>query len=374
MYIWELPEWPHFRWKAEQLLMPLAAARLKQGRLLGGMARLGFDLQLEAEVQAFTEEALRSSEIEGEILNRESVRSSVARRLGVQDAALAPEDRRVEAIVDITLDAAKNFAVPVTRERLIGWQAALFPTGFSGLRPVRTGGWRDDSQGPMQVVSGGIGHEKVHFEAPPAARVDAEMAVFLTWFNQPQAIDGVLHAAIAHLWFVTIHPFADGNGRLARALADMSLARSESSPQRFYSLSSQICLERPEYYATLERTQKGDIDTTASLVWFIECFTRAIDAAELACAGVLRKADFWQRHALAPLNERQKQVLNRCLDGFKGKLTAPKWAAIAKCSLPTAQRDIKDLVDRNVLVRNEGGSKNTSYSIAPSRPNDPARA
>ncbi|MFI5022692.1 MAG: Fic family protein [Alphaproteobacteria bacterium] len=371
MYIWELPDWPHFRWNAELLLNPLATARLKQGRLLGRMGRLGFDLQLEAEVQAITEEALKSSEIEGEILNRETVRSSVARRLGVPDAAIAPEDRRVEGIVELTLDATRNFAIPLTRERLFAWQAALFPTGFSGLRRVKTGGWREDNQGPMQVVSGGIGREKVHFEAPPAARVEAEMQAFLTWFNQPQTIDGVMQAAIAHLWFVTIHPFDDGNGRIARALADMCLARSENSSQRFYSLASQIRRERPEYYASLEHTQKGDLDITGRVAWFIECFSRAIDAAELVCAGVLRKADFWQRHALVPLNERQRKVLNRYLDGFEGKLTTPKWAKIAKCSVPTAQRDIKDLVDRHLLVRNEGGSKNTSYSVASSRPADP---
>jgi Fic family protein len=366
MYIWELSAWPNFRWSAEKLLTPLAAARLKQGRLLGRMARLGFDLQLEAEVEATTEEALKSSEIEGEILDRASVRSSVARRLGVPDAAVAPQDRRVEGIVAITLDATKGFAAPLTRERLFGWQAALFPTGFSGLHPIRTGSWRDDAPGPMQVVSGAIGHERVHYEAPPAARVDAEMEAFLAWFNRPPTIDGVLHAAIAHLWFVTIHPFSDGNGRIARALADMSLARAENSPQRFYSLSAQIRRERPEYYASLERTQKGDLDVTGGLTWFVDCFARALDMVESTCAGVMRKADFWQRHGRVALNDRQRKVLNRYLDGFEGRITARKWAALAKCSLPTAQRDIKDLIDRSVLVRREGGSKNSSYDIAPS--------
>jgi Fic family protein len=361
MYIWELSDWPNFRWDAERLLAPLAAAHLKQGRLLGRMAHLGFDLRLEAEIGAMTEQALQSSEIEGEHLNPESVRSSVARRLGLPDAALSPQDRRVEGMVAMTLDATKNFAAPLTPDRLFGWQAALFPTSYSDLRKIKTGGWR---KGPMEVTSGPYGHEKIHFQGPPADRIETEMQAFLAWFNQPQSIDGIVHAAKAHLWFVTIHPFEDGNGRIARALADMSLARSENSPQRFYSLASEIRRERPEYYASLETVQKGDLDITERLLWFIECFSKALDAAEKACAGVLRKADFWQRHQGISLNERQTKVLNRFLDDFKGKLTARKWAALTKCSMPTAQRDIKDLVDRGLLVRNEGGSKNTSYRVA----------
>lgn len=364
MCIWELQEWPHFRWNAERLADPLADAHVKQGFLLGSMARLGFAQRLEAEVEALTEEAIKSSEIEGEHLNPESVRSSVARRLGVPNAALGPEDRRVEGIVAMTLDATKNFSTPLTRERLFGWQAALFPTGYSGLRKIKTGGWRDDADGPMEVLSGPVGHETVHFQAPPAERVEAEMRAFLAWFNEPPTIDGILRAAIAHLWFVTIHPFEDGNGRIARALADMSLARSEKSPQRFYSLASEIRRERPDYYASLEGAQQGGLEITKRLLWFIECFSRALDAAEAACAGVLCKADFWQRNALAPLNERQRNMLDRVLDGFEGKLTARKWAVIAKCSMPTAQRDIKDLIDLGLLIRNEGGSKNASYSIA----------
>ena len=364
MYIWELQDWPRFRWNMDQLAQPLGAAHLKQGRLLGRMERLGFELQLEAELEAVTEEALKSAEIEGESLTRESVRSSVARRLGVPDAALGPEDRRAEGMVEMTLDATRNFAAPLTRERLFAWQAALFPTGRSGLGLIKTGAWRDDEHGPMQVVSGALGRESVHYQAPPAARVEAEMDAFLAWFNAPQTIDDILHAAVAHLWFATIHPFDGGNGRIARALAGMSLARSENSPKRFYSLSSQIRRDRSDYYGSLERTQKGDLDITNLLLWSIECFSKAIDAAELACAGVLRKAEFWQRHALAALNERQRKLLNCFLDGLEGKLTARKWAAIAKCSMPTAQRDIKDLVDRGLLLRNEGGSKNTSYDIA----------
>jgi len=364
MYIWELPDWPKFRWDDARLIGPLGIAHRKEGKLLGSMARLGFDLKLTAEVEAITEEALKSSEIEGEMLSRDSVRSSVARRLGVAEAALAPEDRKVEGIVEVTLDATKNYGAPLTRERLFGWHAALFPTGYSGLHRIKVGGWRDDANGPMQVVSGRVGKEKVHYQAPPAARVEAEMAAFLAWFEKPRTIDGIVHAAIAHLWFATIHPFDDGNGRIARALADMSLARSEQSPQRFYSLASQIRRERPQYYVTLEQTQKGDLDITERLLWFVDCFSAALDAAAEACKGVLRKSDFWQRHALTPLNDRQRKVINRFLDGFEGKLTAQKWKALAKCSMPTAQRDIKDLVDRGLLVRNEGGSKNTSYRIA----------
>jgi len=366
MYIWELPDWPRFRWDNNQLVQPLAAAHLKQGRLLGRMERLGFDLQLKAELQATTEEAVKNAEVEGEILNPDSVRSSVARRLGVPDAAVSPEDRRVEGIVEMTLDATKNFAAPLTRERLSAWQAALFPTGRSGLLAVKVGGWRDDARGPMQVVSGGPGHERVYYEAPPSARVEAEMEAFLAWFKEAQTIDGIVHAAIAHLWFVTIHPFEDGNGRIARTLAEMSLARSENSSQRFYSLSAEIRRDRSEYYGSLERTQKGALDITARVLWFIECFSKTLAAAEEACSGVLRKADFWQQHALTPLNPRQRKVLNRFLDGFEGKLTARKWAAIAKCSMATAQREIKELADLGLLARNKGGSKNTSYDIVES--------
>jgi Fic family protein len=364
LYIWELPDWPHFSWNRDRLLPVLEAAHLAQGRFLGRMERLGFELQAKAELQAISEEALKSSEIEGEVLDLAAVRSSVARRLGMPDAAVAPEDRRVEGIVEVTLDATKNFVQPVTRERLFGWQAALFPTGYSGTRKIRVGIWRDDSAGPMQVVSGPPGRELIHFQAPPAARVDGEMNAFLEWFNGPRSLDGIVRAAIAHLWFVTVHPFDDGNGRIARALADMSLARSENATQRFYSLSAQIRRERPEYYASLEATQKGDLEITERLLWFTDCVSRALGAAEELCASVLRKADFWQRHAQTNFNERQRRVLNRYFDGLEGKLTARKWSRMAKCSMATAQRDIKELVDRGLLVRNIGGSKNTSYSVA----------
>ena len=366
MYIWELPDWPHFGWDAHRLAEPLANAHFKEGFFLSKMGRLGLAERYTAEVEALTEEAIKTSEIEGEHLNYESVRSSVARRLGVPNAALGPEDRRVEGIVEMTLDATKNFNTPLTRQRLFGWHAALFPTGYSRLRRINTGAWRDDADGPMEVKSGPFGHEKVHFQAPPAERLEAEMDAFLTWFNEPLRIDPILKAAIAHLWFVTIHPFEDGNGRIARALADMVLAKSDKSSQRFYSLASEIRLERPDYYASLESAQQGDLEITERLMWFIECFSRAIDAAEVACTAVLRKADFWQRNASVSVNKRQRNMLNTVLDGFKGNLTARKWAVIEKCSIPTAQRDIRELVDQGLLVRNEGGSKNASYSIAAS--------
>ena len=364
MYIWERPDWPAFRWDRDKLATPLEAAHLKQGRFLGRMERLGAELRSQAEIEAVTEEALKNAEIEGEILRRETVHSSVARRLGMPTAALGPEDRRADGLVQMTLDATKNFGAPLTRERLFGWHAALFPSEYSELRRIRVGAWRDDTEGPMQVRSGPVGKEYVHFQAPPADRVDREMAAFLEWFNSPPALDGIVYATLAHLWFVTIHPFDDGNGRMARALADMSLARAENSGVRFYSLSSQIRRERPEYYASLEQTQKGDLDVTGRLVWFTDCFSRALDTAEQTVADVLRAAEFWQHYAMTSFNERQRAVLNRFLGDFEGKLTAPKWKALAKCSLPTAQRDLKDLVDRGILVRNPGGSKNTSYSVA----------
>jgi Fic family protein len=363
MYIWERPAWPKFEWDDGALIEPLAAARLNQGRLLGRMQSLGFDLQLEAQLQALTNEVLKSSEIEGDILDHASVRSSLARRLGVPEAATTPIDRRTEGVVEMMLDATRNFDQPLTAERLFGWQAALFPTGYSGLAKVKTGGWREDVDGPMQVVSGAIGRERVHYQAPPAARVPDHMAAFLDWFAAPSTTDGLLRAGLAHLWFVTVHPFEDGNGRVARAIADQALAQSEGSPQRFYSMSSQIRRERADYYAILEGTQKGGIDVTDWLQWFLACFTRAIDGAEASSADVLRKAEFWRAHERVALSGRQRLILNLYLDGFEGNLTAKKWAILGKCSPASAQRDIADLVDKGILQRNPGGSKNTSYAL-----------
>jgi Fic family protein len=363
MYVWEQPAWPKFEWNDGALIEPLATARLNQGRLLGRMQGLGFDLQLEAQLQALTEDILKSSEIEGDILDHAGVRSSLARRLGIPEAAAAPADRRTEGVVEMMLDATRNFDLPLTAERLFGWQAALFPTGYSGLAKIRIGGWRDDADGPMQVVSGAIGREHVHYQAPPAPRVPQDMAAFLDWFASPPETDGLLRAGLAHLWFVTIHPFEDGNGRIARAIADQALAQSEGSPQRFYSMSSQIRRERADYYAILERTQKGGPDITEWLQWFLACFTRALAGAEASSAGVMRKAEFWRTHARIAMSERQRAILNRYLDGFEGNLTARKWAILGKCSPASAQRDIADLVEKGVLERNAGGSKNTSYAL-----------
>lgn len=364
MYIWQDEAWPAFTWDAAALLTPLAEARHRQGRLLGQMRRLGFELQLEAELRATVDDVLKTSEIEGEMLDLASVRSSVARRLGLPEGGVAAPDRKVEGIVEMMLDAMHHHAIPLDEERLFGWHASLFPTGYSGLTRITVGGWRTDEAGPMQVVSGPIGRQKVHYEAPPASRVPAEMARFLAWFNGPPPMDGLLCSSIAHLWLVTIHPFDDGNGRIARAVADLALARMEGTGQRFYSLSAEIQRQRAGYYEMLERTQKGSLDITAWLAWFVACFGRAIEGAEVESRSVLRKAEFWRRFAEEPLSARQKAVLNRFLDGFAGKLTARKWASLAKSSIDTAQRDINDLLARGLLLRNPGGSKRTSYSVA----------
>jgi Fic family protein len=363
-YIHELEGWPRFAWSSQALAQPLAAVRHRQGRLLGRMEALGFELRAEAVLQTLTEDVLKSSEIEGEILDREQVRSSIARRLGMDIGALAPVDRDVEGVVEMMLDATQNYRASLTDERLFAWHAALFPTGRSGMTKIIVGAWRNEASGLMQVVSGPIGREKVHYEAPAAARLAAEMAAFIDWFNGDTRLDPVLKAAIAHLWFVTIHPFDDGNGRIARAIADMMLARSEESPQRFYSMSAQIRLERNDYYAILERTQKGDLDVTAWLRWFLVCLDRAFDGAEGILAGVLRKARFWEAMAGQPLNERQRKVVNCLLDGFEGKLTSSKWAALTKTSPDTALRDINGLVARGILVKHEAGGRSTSYSLA----------
>jgi Fic family protein len=364
MYIWQRGGWPDFRWNDRALLTPLAVAREKQGRLLGRMEHLDFDMQRQAHVETLTEDVLKSSEIEGEILNRDSVRSSVARRLGMDAGALGHSDRKTEGVVEMMLDATQHFEQPLTVERLRRWQAALFPTGLSGMKPVLTGLWRTDVGGPMQVLSGPFGRERVHFEAPPADRLDGEMTRFLDWFARRDSTEGLLRAGLAHLWFVTIHPFEDGNGRVARAIADQALAQAEGSAQRFYSMSRQIRQERADYYDTLEAAQSGPLDVTPWLSWFLGCLARAIDGAEETCAQVLRKAGFWRTHSQVAFTDRQRTVLNRYLDGFEGKLTARKWSVIGNCSLPTANRDISDLVERGILKKNPGGSKNTSYDIA----------
>jgi Fic family protein len=362
-YIYERADWPKFRWSEENLAARLGAVRHHQGRLTGRMGGLGFKLRDEAALATLTEDALKSSEIEGETLDKDQVRSSLARRLGMDIGGLTSADRHVEGVVEMMLDATQNFAEPLTEERLFGWQAALFPTGHSGMRRIAVGKWREDDADPMQVVSGPIGHERVHFEAPEAKRLPREMGAFLRWFNSTDGADPVVKAAVAHLWFVTIHPFEDGNGRIARAIADMALARPEASPGRFYSLSAQIREERKTYYDMLERTQKGDLDITRWLEWFLACLDRAFDGAEDILATVLRKARFWQAHAGEPFTGRQRTMLNRLLDGFEGKLTSSKWAAITGTSQDTASRDIDDLLRRNILFKAPGGGRSTSYRL-----------
>ncbi|MBD3772330.1 MAG: Fic family protein [Rhodobacteraceae bacterium] len=362
IYIHDLPDWPNLCWSDEQLAQPLAAVRHRQGRLIGHMEALGFPLREEAVLQALTEDVIKSSEIEGEVLDREQVRSSIARRLGMDIGGLVEADRNVEGVVEMMLDATQNYAQPLTAERLFGWHAALFPTGRSGMSRITVGAWRTAEAGPMQVVSGPIGRERVHYEAPASERLDADMSRFLDWF-ETAAPDPVLKAGIAHLWFVTIHPFDDGNGRIARAIADLALARAEGSAQRFYSMSAQIRTERKAYYDMLERAQKGDLDITPWLLWFIGCLDRAFDGAETILASVMRKARFWESVAGQPLNERQRKVVNRLLDGFEGKLTNAKWAAITKASSDTALRDINDLLRRGILEKEPAGGRSTSYSL-----------
>lgn len=363
MYIYGRNDWPRFHWDQPELSDQLAAVRHRQGRLIGRMEALGFRLREEAVLQTLTQDVVKSSEIEGEILDSVQVRSSIARRLGLDVGALIPADRNVEGVVEMMLDATENYQDPLTDERLFGWHAALFPTGRRGLQRIRVGNWRDDSSGPMQVVSGPIGKERVHFQAPSADRLPMEMLRFFEWFNGHAPVDPVLKAALAHLWFVTIHPFDDGNGRIARAIADLGLARSEQSTRRFYSMSAQIRLERNDYYAILERTQRGTLEVTGWMQWFLGCLDRAIDGAETTLAGVFRKARFWELHAGESFNDRQQKVLNRLLDGFEGKLTSSKWAKLAKCSQDTAYRDIVDLLKRGILVKDIAGGRSTSYSL-----------
>jgi Fic family protein len=362
--IHELQDWPRLSWNHEAIQTLLATTRHKQGRLIGQMAAYGFNIQKEAVLYTLTEDVVKTSEIEGERLDAEQVRSSIARRLGIDIGGLKPPDRHVEGIVEMMLDATRHYDQTLTEKRLFGWHAALFPSGHNGIHPITVAAWRNDSAGPMQVVSGPMGKERVHYVAPAASRLDEEMRWFLDWFNADTSTDAVLKAAQAHLWFVLIHPFDDGNGRIARAIADMTLARSESSPERFYSMSAQIRHERTEYYNTLQRTQSLDI--TPWMEWFLGCLTRAIDGAYITLSAVIAKARFWERFRDVSLNDRQRLVINRLLDGFEGKLTTRKWVVLAKCSPDTAQRDITQLVDLGILTRNPEGGRSTSYSLVTS--------
>jgi len=363
-HIHQLDGWPDFQWNAGVLAPLLAETRYAQGRLLGRMEGLGFRLRDEADLVVMTSEVVKTSAIEGERLNDQEVRSSLARRLGLDAGVLSASSRAVDGIVDVMLDATRRYTEPLTEERLFGWHAALFPTGRSGMRRITVGAWRPAEVGPMQVVSGRFGRERVHFEAPEAARINTEMERFFAWFNTGPRTDPVIHAALAHFWFVTIHPLEDGNGRIARAIADMALARADGSERRFYSMSAQIEADRKDYYAVLERSQKGDLDITDWLAWFIACLGRSLECAEATLSVVLRKARVWQRVGSAGMNERQRTVLNRLLDGFEGKLTSSKYARLTKCSSDTALRDIRDLLDRGVLLRNAGGGRSVSYRVA----------
>ncbi|SEJ83796.1 Fic family protein [Paraburkholderia tropica] len=364
-YIWQAGDWPEWRFDMAALAEPMAEASRAQGVLMGRLADVGMRLRDQASLAALTEDVLKTSEIEGERLSVVSVRSSIARRLGVDIGALAPVDRHVEGVVEMVLDATAASRFPVTRERLFGWHAALFPTGYAGLTPIRVGAWRDDATGPMQVVSGPIGRQHVHFEAPPAPRLEAELARFLAWVNAPAQMPPLIKAGLGHLWFVTLHPFDDGNGRVARAIGDLLLARADGSSQRFYSLSAQIQRERKAYYEILERSQRRSMDVTEWLRWFLDTLHRAVDHAQITLDSVFVKARFWRQWADAPFNERQAKVVNRLLDGFDGKLTSSKWAALAKCSSDTALRDINDLLARGVLRKNESGGRSTSYELNP---------
>ena len=362
-YVHELPTWPTFTWRAATLVKKLGDVRHQQGRLIGRMSALGFAMQSEAVLVTLTQDVLKSSEIEGEHLDQNQVRSSIARRLGMDIAGLIPADRNVEGVVEMMLDATQNYAAPLSKRRLFAWHAAMFPTGRSGMTPIRVGTWRNDDTGPMQVVSGPFGREKVHYEAPAASRLEGEMDRFIEWFEADADIDPVLKAGVAHLWFVTIHPFDDGNGRIARAIADLGLSRAEKTAQRFYSMSAQIRQERKTYYDLLETTQKGDLDITSWLEWFLDCLARACAGAEQTLSTVLHKASFWERFSSVAINDRQRLMINRLLNGFEGKLNSSKWAKITKVSADTALRDIQDLVAKKILIREEGGGRSTSYSL-----------
>ena len=363
-YIHKKPDWPNLQWDNARLSPLLADVRHRQGRLLGRMEGLGFRLRAEASLTTLTSDVIKSSAIEGSLLDAAQVRSSIARRLGLGFGDNVKASRDVEGVVEMMLDATQKYAEPLTAERLFGWHASLFPTSRSGMRRITVGTWRPADIGAMQVVSGPMGRERVHFEAPTADRLEHEVSVFLDWFETTKGIDPVLKAGVAHFWFVTIHPFEDGNGRISRAIADMALARAEGTIERFYSMSTQIEAEKNEYYLNLERSQKGGVDITSWLEWFLACLGRAVAGAEAGLASVLRKAKVWEQiNSQSQVNERQRKVINRLLDGFEGKLSTSKYAKLAKCSGDTALRDIKILLDRGILIQDQGGGRNTSYRL-----------
>ncbi|WP_159468066.1 Fic family protein [Dyadobacter sp. 3J3] len=363
LYIHQRKNWPQFSWDEAELSTVLGEVRYFQGKITGRMEAFGLSSKSETILKTLTEDVLKSSEIEGEVLGREEVRSSIARRLGIEIAGLVPSDRNVDGVVEMTLDATQNYKSELTKDRLLGWQSSLFPSGRSGMYPILTGKWRDNEKGPMQVVSGPLGKETVHFEAPDATRIEDEMEQFLTWFNSSVNIDPVIKSGIAHVWFVTIHPFDDGNGRIARAIADMQLARTEGSGERYYSMSAQIRKRRNEYYAILEKTQKDNLDITLWLQWFLSCMRDALQLTEETLNVVLQRVTFWDKYAEVPLNERQRVMINKMQEDFFGKLTSSKWAKITKCSQDTAGRDIQNLLIKNVLFKENGGGRSTGYGL-----------
>jgi len=367
-YIWQTKSWPDLKWDSAKLLKPLGNIRFSQGALITQIRELGFEIQQTARADVLVEEALKTSAIEGEKLDPNAVRSSVGRRLGLPDAGLKEiRDQKVEGLVEILIDATTNYSKKITMERIWSWHAALFPTGYSGMVKISVGQWRNDNKGPMQVISGPIGQEKVHFKAPPAKKLDTEMQTFISWVNTKDQLDGIIRAGIAHIWFVTIHPFDDGNGRIARTLTEMFLARDESNPKRFYSLSSQIMTERNEYYEILKATQSGTGDITEWLKWFLECMNRAILNSNTLLKKIMTKARAWQEFAQIKLNERQIKAINRLLDagagGFKGGLKNKKYMGIAHTSRATAQRELADLVNKGVLIKMPGGGRSISYNL-----------
>lgn len=371
MYIYENEAWPDFEWNDHEISKQLGDVRHRQGLLLGQMSSMGFKLRAESVLQALTEETVQTSSIEGETLDKDQVRSSIARNLGLDIAGMVPSDRNVDGVVEMMIDATQNYDKPLTKARLCRWHAALFPTGRSGMNEIVVGDWRKDKKGPMRVVSGPIGRETIHFEAPSAKSIGHEMATFFKWFESKKNVDPVIAAAVAHLWFITIHPFEDGNGRIARAITDMALARSENTSQRFYSMSSAIRYKRKDYYTILERTQKSSLDISEWLKWFLGCFSDALDQADHVLDAVLIKSEFWGAHKNTRFNERQQIMIERLLDGFIGKLTSSKWAKITKISQDTAARDIDDLIKKGVLTRSTAGGRSTSYELVlPKRQSD----
>ncbi len=362
-YIHQNSNWPNFTWRSDELIELISEVRNLQGRLIGKMQSFGFQLQNEALLDTLTLDVIKTSEIEGEYLDLNEVRSSIARRLGIEIAGAIDSERNVDGVVEMMLDATQNCFEPLTKERLFDWHAALFPTGRSGMFKIVVGDWRKDTTGPMQVISGALGKERVHFEAIHSDFIEKEMRQFLNWFNSETYMGSLLKAAVAHIWFLTIHPFEDGNGRIARALTDMLLAQSDKSNQRFYSMSAQIRIERKNYYEFLEKTQKGNLDITDWITWFLQCLKNALDNSTVLLERILFKAHFWIKHQTTTLNERQRKIVNRMLDGIEGKMTSSKWAKMAKCSKDSAVRDINELISLGILIKESAGGRSTNYEL-----------